>query len=135
MEKEFVFLMAEGFSSDIEKPFESSSEYELEQENYAVPDCTGLQNVQPIPVSDSNDDDILNSVFERRWKKPTLSSKLPVFSNEVGPVWPHFLGIEIATDIFLTLVPEHIIKNLMFQNDLSIQQKQKRVKSIEIGEM
>lgn len=109
IEKVFVFLIAEGFSSDIETRFESSCEYELEQKNYPVPGCSGLQNVHPIPVSDPSNGDISDSEFERRWKKPTLSSKLPMFINEVGPVRPHFLGKEITTDIFLTVVPEHII--------------------------
>lgn len=134
-EKEILAVLEEDLPSDIDTPSESSSEDELGPENGDVAGCSGLQNIQIIPDSDSSDDDTPLSEYQRKWKKTTLSNSLPPFTKEVGPILQHFVGKETAADIFLTVVPECAIENVVFQTNLYVQQKQRRVKPIEIGEM
>ena len=83
-EKEILAVLEEDLPSDIDTPSESSSEDELGPENGAVAGCSGLQNIQIIPDSDSSDDDTPLSEYQRKWKKTTLSNSLPPFTKEVG---------------------------------------------------
>lgn len=50
-------------------------------------------------------------------------------------VTQNVIGKDSATHVFLMAVPESTIENLVFQINIYIQQKRRRVKYVDIGEM
>uniref|UniRef100_A0A0B6ZX71 PiggyBac transposable element-derived protein domain-containing protein n=1 Tax=Arion vulgaris TaxID=1028688 RepID=A0A0B6ZX71_9EUPU len=131
-EEEIVIALEEDLPSDIDTPVESSSDEELENN----PNVAGSSESQNVQLSDtSSSDEETFSVIQRNWRKKPISKSLPVFSKEVGPVLQHFVGKETAADIFLTVLSESTIENVVFQTNLYIQQKQLRVKPVDTREM
>lgn len=120
--------------SGVDTP-ESSSDSDVPGCSHdVVPSTTIVSGISASSSSSSHEEES-EQEFERIFLKRSAVTRVPIFSLQKGTVQSHFSGKSTPTDIFLTVVDDNILGDIVYQSNLYIQQHQRRVKPITTEEM
>ena len=131
-------VLDEDFPSDLDTPIESSDDEDddnidtriiTEQTDLPGPSGVGQNSSIDSEVSEDDNENIIPQTV-RNFRKRDFSTTIPVFTSASGTVQQYFVGKNSAVDIFLTVLSDKVIENLVYQSNLYLVQKQKRMQPI-----
>jgi hypothetical protein len=139
-DEDVVDILLEEYPSDVDTPYEDSSDeseedcYELQQQQHCDtpgPSTSGTQqNASSVSSEESGDEETNSRPVTRNFRKRDIVTTVPIFTLQDGIVQQFFAGKTCPTDVFLTVLSENIICDLIFQSNLYIQQKQRHIQPI-----
>lgn len=138
---EILKFLDEDLSSDFESPYESSDDdtgkavvTKTKTPENELPGPSEVQQSVSVVESESEVREVDNEnngpQTVRNFKKRDFISTVPAFTLPSGSVQQYFAGKDTATDIFLTVLSDKVIDKLVFQSNLYLIQKQKRIQPI-----
>ncbi|XP_023226159.1 piggyBac transposable element-derived protein 3-like [Centruroides sculpturatus] len=139
IDEEIDDLLLEEFPSDIDTPVEDSTDDESENECDQISPQTDIAFILFSEESDDDDSDeeevTSNPSIKRNFRKREKVSTVPSFSLTKGTLNQFFKNKTTPTNVFLTVLGESTISNIVFQSNLYSQQKQINIKTIRDEEM
>lgn len=126
--KEALALFENLPSDNSDTPIESSSDEEVSIDD--PPSPSGSHTVQNSAedkdetISDEEEDP---EQVSRVWRKKTLKTTIPIFSLNSGFIHSFFDNLSTPTDYFLQYFDQEIVDKVIFQTNLYITQKQKKL--------